>query len=331
MRGITFAMPNRFFRGKPVRKILLSTLAVSFSSTAIGAQPITLRPSTPWNLEYAKDSCLLGRAFGPSDSQVVLRFELVSPKSDISTTLAGPGLKSASVRANNILRVDQLDDVELDGGWLAKASGTNITAFQWSGGIEVGDFGLVSSDTAKRIRDAKSDRLGKDDHVWPRPSEAEKRQNDVAFRMRADKVQSLTLNPGRKGGFTLLTGPLGAAFSALSKCAEDSLQYFGIDPAIQNSIRIPAHLRSNSQHLVSEDYPESALRKGQQSQLRVWLNLDEKGAIMTCRVRSIFDATDINERICPILRRKWKFEPARRADGVAVPDYYTQSINFIVE
>src|SRR5690349_7592414 len=57
---------------------LLSTIAAA--PLLLGAaEPVLLTPTTPWEVNYAENSCRLNREFGSGDDKVVLGFESEVP------------------------------------------------------------------------------------------------------------------------------------------------------------------------------------------------------------------------------------------------------------
>lgn len=65
-----------------------------------------------------------------------------------------------------------------------------------------------------------------------------------------------------------------------------------------------------------------------QDNLEVWLDIDAKGAIASCRVVSDFASPEINSAICAMVQRKQRFVAARTKDGTTVPDFYTENFVF---
>lgn len=51
-----------------------ASAAVAIQSAA-ASQPAPLKPSSPWNVEYADNMCILAREFGEGDAKVTLGFK----------------------------------------------------------------------------------------------------------------------------------------------------------------------------------------------------------------------------------------------------------------
>ncbi len=52
----------------------------------------TLTPATPWNVDYAGDSCFLLRKFGTGDAEIILRITRPLPDGPFEIVLAGSGV-----------------------------------------------------------------------------------------------------------------------------------------------------------------------------------------------------------------------------------------------
>jgi hypothetical protein len=79
----------------------LAALAVlALGSPALAREPLVLAPSTPWNLNYADDSCQLARGFGQGADQVILYLEQFSPGQHYNVRLIGKPFKSAGLHTN---------------------------------------------------------------------------------------------------------------------------------------------------------------------------------------------------------------------------------------
>ncbi len=71
----------------------LTTALAAVPVQAAPATPLVLGPSSPWNVDYAPDSCRLVRLFGEGEDQHYLAFQQYSPSKVFGLTVAGPGFK----------------------------------------------------------------------------------------------------------------------------------------------------------------------------------------------------------------------------------------------
>jgi hypothetical protein len=309
----------------------------------LAAAPPPLEPSSKWAVDYGEQRCTLYRSFGEGKSNVRLFFEQSSPRGSITALVSGKGLRPGNGRRDHRLEFQSLGGVFLDAGMSVVTSQDEHQAVYFAPGFARGKWGLISDDAALRL--AESLPPGKDagrpipgvkprpikweDRNWRLDDRATRESDERAFDDRAARVETVALDPGKRGAVVLRTGSLSSPLKALEKCAVASLKDWGVDPAVEDTIVEAAHPINDPYGLfTAADYPSSALAKGKESRLKVWLNLDSAGRVTTCRVISTFATPEINDRMCKLVQQRQKFMPAKSADGVAVASYYVESFNF---
>lgn len=328
-----------------MRVLMAVVLGLSATLTSAAGKPATvLEPTSPWDVDYADNSCRLIRVFGGGKDRIKLVFEQVAPRLPITVLLIG---KLRGETDDNVLGFESLDGVRISGGQSLDAVDSSDRIVFWPRRLGRGRWGLIPEALAARMRkddpvaaedspstptDLKAPRLKWKDHHWSVQPEEQWLAEDAAFSARADEVTAVVLNPDRSGSTSLHTGGLAKPLQALEKCTFDSLKDWGIDPAIDSTITTSAHPVADAQTLFSaDDYPQAALRSFKQDNLEVWLNIDAQGGIASCRVISDFASPEINDAICGMIRRKERFVPARTKDGASVPDFYIQSFVFKIQ
>lgn len=324
-------------------RVLLWALAVLSAAlaSAAPAAPRVLEPTSPWDLDYAANTCRLIRMFGSGKDAVKLVFEQLVPRGPMTVILIGNVPADSD---DNILGFESLPGVTIGKGQSLETVDSSGKVVFWPRRLGRGRWGLIPEAEADRM--AKADPVAEEesqstpaglspppkswkDRDWKVQSSEEWKSEDAAFGQRADKVTAVVLNPGRSGSVSFHTGGLAKPFEALEDCASDSLKDWGIDPAVEASIVTGAHPVEEPGRLFGPgDYPMAALRNFKQDNLEVWLNIDAQGQIASCRVISDFASPEINDAICAMVRRKERFVPARTKEGTAVPDFYTQSFVF---
>lgn len=325
-----------------MRMLLHVVVGLSAALISVAARPaIVLEPTTPWDLDYADNSCRLIRVFGAGKDTVKLVFEQVAPRGRMTVMLLG---KLDADNDNNVLAFEPLPDVQVDSGQNLDAVDSSARILFWPRALGRGRWGLISKADAARMKktdpvaaersssappDVGPPRVSWKDHDWRVQTADEWQAEDAGFSARADQVDAVVLNPRRSSSVSLHTGPLGKAFEALEQCASDSLKDWGINSAIEDTVAVSAHPVEDPHKLFGAgDYPQQALRTFKQDNLEVWLNIDAQGTISRCRVISDFASPEINNAICAMVQRKERFVPARTKDGTAVPDFYTENFVF---
>jgi TonB family protein len=97
--------------------------------------------------------------------------------------------------------------------------------------------------------------------------------------------------------------------------------------------REPAGARARAD-LVSyvrpADYPAEAQIAGQSGRVEFEIDVSPEGRVVNCRVMRSDAGDMLNLRTCHIMLIRARFEPARDAQGRAVPDTVRSSINWII-
>lgn len=325
-----------------MRVLIFAALGLSAAYvSAANNSPTVLEPSSQWVVDYADNNCRLVRMFGTDRDAIKLVFEQVAPHSTITAMLVG---KFHASTDNNFLAFEPLADVRISGGQSVNAVGTHDSVIYWPRRMGRGRWGLIPEKLIARMRradpaaaeaspsapsDLSASRVTWNDHRWNVEQEGQWRAEDADFGVRAGQVTAVVLNPGNSGSVSLHTGEMAKPLQALEQCASDSLKDWGIDPAVQSTVASRSHPVIDPQTLfTSDDYPQAALQSLKEDNLSVWLNIDARGQIASCRVISDFASPDINGAICGMIQRKERFTPARTKAGTSVPDFYIQSFVF---
>ena len=92
---------------------VLAAASLGLGSHIGAAEPISLKPSSKWVVDYADEKCRLLRWFGAAEVGAVLMFEQTAPSRRFAMTAAGPQLKDfAKARAVGLKFSDaQTEDI----------------------------------------------------------------------------------------------------------------------------------------------------------------------------------------------------------------------------
>lgn len=94
----------------------------------------------------------------------------------------------------------------------------------------------------------------------------------------------------------------------------------------------PNRARSSTANLVSlfstDDYPQEALRLGEQGTVAVRLLVTSAGRVGKCEVLASSGSQILDRATCNILSQRARFTPARDEKGRPTTDYYTQRIRW---
>lgn len=79
------------------------------------------------------------------------------------------------------------------------------------------------------------------------------------------------------------------------------------------------------------DYPSRAKSRGEQGTVRVSYTIGIDGRVSNCTVAGSSGSPSLDSTTCRILERRFRYEPARDASGLPVPQTKTQSVSWVLE
>lgn len=284
----------------PFALTALVCLAASPARAADQAAVI-LKPSSPWNVDFAEDKCRLLRTFGEKGNRHIVFFEQYWPDDRTSLTAAGPGFKP-----------------------FRSGKRTNLKFFEAQSPIRTlpfagtsGQFGNAMIYSSISIDKGTEGQRDHDVHLAQLP------RLDTGL---AGKVQFVSLQQG-SNEVRLLTGPMGDAFQVLNQCSQGLLSEWGLDEAKQlTATRMPRWINSESviRKIVSA-YPKEALEKGEEAIMRMRVIVSENGSVENCVIIKATD-TDVLESLACKAMQGALFEPALDSNGKPMRSYFAESI-----
>jgi hypothetical protein len=306
-----------FCKDFEVRTIFISAAALLCAPSVLAAKdPVQLAPSSPWNLHYGDTSCQLIRTFGEADKATTFVLERVAPRSNLTMLVFGGSLRSKTGENDARAVFIPLTGNVLEGGHVAETVTTKKqTAILWS---RV-NF-RTKPDPFKAPREGKRDDR---DLV----QEAADRAEESAS---AAVITAVKIREAGRHEVVLQTGPLARPIAMMRECANEQLEQWGVNPAVEDKIvRLPVPTQTIAGLFSSMDYPKGALREGDESTIQARLNIGADGAVTKCTGLSRFKAPGFDALVCRKLDRV-RFKPAELADGTKVPSYYLVSIRFVL-
>jgi TonB family protein len=282
------------------------------------AQPVRLQPSSPWDVDYAENSCRLIRTFGEGKTLTKLAFESDSP-GEMDMLVIGKPLETSQGQVP--ARFLPVGGKTFDGR-VAKSVPTGEPAILWSNPRMIPDSVY---DTMK----SEGEELKKHRGVRPPPINLPEREyykkqsHDFAAATTELEIQISHNRP-----VILDTGSLGEAMTAFEQCSRESLKDWGVDPDVEDKIVRPVWAVMPPYWLYAEDYPRDMLMAGKESEVVVRLLIDASGKITKCTSLSHFTEEEFNRITCANIVKRARFEPAELADGTKVPSYLTRRVVF---
>lgn len=270
--------------------------------TAAADDPLVLKPSSSWNLDYGEESCRLGRTFGEGGDKVLLIFVKYAPGTSMEVMASGVPLTAKRSRsfAYSFDPAEKIEEEKPLFGDLESGG----TIWQFSGK-------LIPPATFEKLREANV-------------SKADFRVEESRA---ADATKSMTFNVGGAAPVVLETGGLGSVLSAMDTCLDDLVSSWGYNPEIQKSIVKEPEAKGDMSKWL--DYPTLPLRRGVSGSVRYRLAIDEEGRLSDCIIQSNYSDPKFGEEVCNRFMRRAQYDPARNAQGEGVSSYVASAVVFI--
>ncbi|HSX55822.1 MAG TPA: energy transducer TonB [Sphingomonas sp.] len=133
--------------------------------------------------------------------------------------------------------------------------------------------------------------------------------------------QKLTLAiPGIKG-----------ALAAATTCEDDLLRGWGIDVAAYRSIAVRAKpTRDPGTWVQNDDYPPQSIQRGERGLVGIRLDIATTGKVTQCTVIASSSFKRLDDQTCRVVMKRAQYEPARSADGTAIPSISLQTYHWHV-
>jgi TonB family protein len=287
---------NRIFQS------LLAAL-LAFAGTSLRAsEPISLAPSSPWNLRYDEDKCRMIRMFGSGEHQLMLMLDQSGIEPYYTLSVAGNDVKQANGELMDVQFGEELPSERT----FVKGQFEDKTPLVTMFGVNLAPVPPL---------DPQSESL--DVEVEPLDAARQK------------AIESIGLSRGLDHPIVLQTGSLGEPLAALQKCAADLVTYLGVgDGSDAKFSRKPQPTGSPGAWLNSDDYPTEMLKENVGGIVRFRLTVDKTGTPTSCHITRSSRPQGFDDAVCLALLKRARFEPALDTSGKPVAAYWTSAARF---
>lgn len=304
------------------RKIAFSAAGVTIVASAVLAsaasakdEPLVLRPSTEWNLQFAGDSCRLQRFFGEGKDRVALVIDQYEPGDLFSMVVAGRPVKKLG-------RTAKPSPVSIQFG----PSDASFEPEAWFGDLgelkpaAIFMYAALGPWTAERRGEPAAEQGDETIDVLARGFTAE----DAA------RIEWLELKKNKS--IRLATGPMGETVKGLQICMADLMARWGLDVEAHRKLTRRAQpLNDIDDWLLDRDYPIMAVRAGSQGMVHYRLIVDEHGKPVDCSIQGATEPADFSKVTCARLIRRAEFQPALDAEGQPIKSVFLSSVSFVID
>lgn len=143
------------------------------------------------------------------------------------------------------------------------------------------------------------------------------------------------VQPGKTGIAPFIILAVVAAGAAWTSLHDSGIGSFDVPNSASSGLpgnegaKGPQSARGSVAALFSPgDYPEDALRNGEQGTVGVQLTIDERGRVSRCDVIQSSNSSSLDSATCRVLQERAHFTPAHDSEGRPVVDTYSQRITW---
>lgn len=291
-----------------VTSLLLVALTMS-SPTAAAPQPLALKPTSAWHVDYADERCRLARQFGEGEQTVLLFMDRFGPGEYFRLTLAGKLIRTHLEKGDAAVQFGPSEEEQK----LAYLKG-NLGK----------DPALVFSSSARIAPPSAAELLAIRNRKNTEWIEVEPISED-----RQKAVRYLRVGKPLRKPVILETGSMRAPSAALDTCIDNLLIGWGVDVAKHKTLsQNAAPLQSPGKWIVSSDYPLDMLSAGQPALVNFRLSIGANGVPTACYIQSTTRPKEFDNAVCKSVMRRARFSPALDANGQPLASYYRNSVYF---
>ena len=296
---------------------MIRNLFAAFCSLALATQaaaksnnePLRLKASSPWNVDYADDRCRLMRKFGEGEELVFAIFDRYGPGEYFRMTIAGRPVKTAIENGEATFE-------------FGPKEGEQKYAFNKG---SLGEYPALVFLSQVRLAPPSLLEL----------TAIEKRKNDEWIDLapvtpeREGAIRNLTINRPLRRAVIMETGPMRKPLEALGKCIDNLMASWGVDVnKHKNLMRKAAPAEDPKRWVVSADYPLKMLAAGQPAIVEFRLSVGIDGKPTACHIQSSTRPKEFDNAVCKSVMRRAQLNPALDSEGKPIASYYRNTVRF---
>lgn len=275
--------------------LLIAGITFLVSSQNFAAERVTqLSPVSPWQVEWAPQSCRASRGFGDKDHPSLLVIERFGPTQNFNVVIIGRDL--LSLEWENQATVYFGDNIKrvIDQPVLGIAKDRRTTLF-----------------FRASLVDQPAEGVGQV------PVELERAVDHISI-----KTPTKTI--------IFSTGPLDKMFKEVNRCAEDLFRVWNLDK--EEQFRLSRHVTptlSPGTWFTTSDYPIKQLMKGNSAMLTFTVLVSAEGEALDCIIPRAYGDEAFQALTCDLLKQRAHFIPALDFRGDAVKSVYFGTVRWV--
>lgn len=300
---------------------LIISLLLSTPTPVVAKETLQLAPSSPWQINYSKDSCRLARVFGKDEQQILLTMDRFAPGEWFYMVISG---NPVTLHTSSRLISVQFGPEEAE---------QRLDFKRGEQGLNVGEDEKPVTRPAILIASAM--------RLAPLTT-AENTANKAALRKGDDSFEPSPISQDRKKAATyilfgkplpaplmIMTGSMAEPLAALQTCADELVSHWGVDvAALATQSREIRPIGSPGKWLDNYDYPIKMAMYGEEAIVHFRLSVGADGKPTACHIQQSTRPAEFDDAVCAGIMKSAQFEPALDAAGKPIASYYLNTVRF---
>lgn len=286
--------------------------ALVFVSSAVEAETVSLKPSSQWVVNFADNSCRLGRGFGTGEEEVQILLSRYGPGDSFQFTIAGAPVKKLLYKGTS-------NDVKTTVRFGPHEEEQELDALTGN----VGKMPALIYPAHMRVFKVAD----RPDYKFDDPRSYADIPPIAPERLGA--IQSVTIAKNDKQVLELQLGGLQKPFAVMDQCIDGLVRSWGVDPEVEKQLKMRARPASDpGQWIKTSDYPIDMVRAGQPAVVQMRLDIDAEGKVFGCHILETTRPKEFDDAVCKSLSKRASFSPAIDANGNPVVSYWARTVRF---
>lgn len=291
-----------------ISRVILS-IALPTLCVAATPEPLVLKPSSAWQVDYAEERCRLAHQFGEGEQTVLLAMDRFGPSEYFRLTIAGKPAKT---------------NVEKGEATVQFGPSEQEQRIQFVNGTLGEEPALVFSSSARIAPPSAAELL-----AIKNRKNTEWVVNQPISEDRQKAVRHLRVGTPLRKPVILETGSMRAPLAALDTCIENLLTSWGVDVERHKTLsRAATPFNSPDKWIMSYDYPKGMLFSGQPALVNFRLSIGPDGMPTACHIQATTRPKEFDNAVCKSVMKRARFSPALDAQGQPLVSYYQNSVYF---
>ncbi len=273
--------------------------------------PLVLQPASPWNLDYADDSCRLARIFGEAEQKTAFYIERYAPGDRFFLVVAG-----STVAGSRPIKTELSFG---PGGRTHTADGQTGTFGDYGPALLESGMALMPLSNDGKIYRFDAEEIAADPQIL---------KQEILPAQEAS-IEWLQIERGSKQPVRLALGSMDKPMAAMRACTDQLLTAWGIDVEAHNGLTRRVTPRADpGGWLTSSDYPSGLAQNGVQGLVRPRLSVGTDGVPTQCYIQRSTQPEGFDKAVCAALMKKARFNPALDAAGQPLASYWQSTVRF---